>query len=203
MLDILIGLAAVITGYLLGSIPTAYIMGKLTKGVDIRTVDTGNVGTASTFRAVGTWQGFVVGAVDIGKGSAAIGAAYALGVSMPWMMGAGFAAFLGHSFPIFIGFRGGQGAATIIGIFAALTFWATLVSCCIILFTMYLNRRIILRRIFFSILVGGPTLPIFIWIFYRSWELVVYSVVIILFMIWRNWRTVKAPLRQDRYERKT
>lgn len=199
----MLGLAAVIIGYLLGSIPTAYIIGKLTKGVDIRKVDTGNVGTASTFRAVGTWQGFVVGAVDIGKGSAAIGAAYALGVSMPWMLGAGFAAFLGHNFPVFIGFKGGQGAATLIGIFAALTFWATLASCCIIVFIMYLNRRIILRRIFFSLLLGGPTLPVFIWLFYRSWELVVYSVVIILFMIWRNWRTVKAPLKQDRYQRKT
>jgi glycerol-3-phosphate acyltransferase PlsY len=199
----LLGSSAVIIGYLLGSIPTAYILGKLSKGVDIRKVDTGNVGTASTFRAIGTWQGFVVGAVDIGKGSAAIGAAYALGVSLYWMIGAGFAAYLGHCFPVFIGFRGGQGAATLIGIFAALTFWAALASCCIIVFTMYLNRRIVLQRVFFSILVGGPTLPIFIWIFYQSWELVVFSIIIILFVIWRNWPTVKAPLRQDRYERKT
>jgi glycerol-3-phosphate acyltransferase PlsY len=198
-----LGSTSVIIGYLLGSIPAAYIIGKLTRGIDIRTVDTGNVGTASTFRAIGTWQGFVVGAVDIGKGSAAIGVAYAMGVSMPWMMGAGFAAFLGHNFPVFIGFRGGQGAATLIGIFAALTFWATLASCCILVFIMYLNRRIILRRIFFAILVGGPTLPIFIWIIYQSWELVIYSIVIILFMIWRNWNTVKAPLGQGRYERKT
>lgn len=195
----MLGSAAVIFGYLLGSIPTAYIVCKLTKGIDIRTVDTGNVGTASTFRAVGTWQGFVVGAIDIGKGSAAIGVASALGVTLPWMMGAGFAAFLGHCFPIFIGFRGGQGAATVIGIFAALTFWAALVSSCIILAVMFLNRRIVLRRIFFAILVGGPTLPVFIWIFYQSWELVVYSIIIILAMIWKNWRTVKAPLRQDRY----
>jgi glycerol-3-phosphate acyltransferase PlsY len=203
LLDILLGSSAVIIGYLLGSIPTAYILGKLSKGVDIRKVDTGNVGTASTFRAIGTWQGFVVGAVDIGKGSAAIGVAYAMGVSLYWMIGAGFAAYLGHCFPVFIGFRGGQGAATLIGIFAALTFWAALASCCIIVFTMYLNRRIVLQRVFFSILVGGPTLPIFIWIFYQSWELVVFSIIIILFVIWRNWPTVKAPLRQDRYERKT
>ena len=203
MLDILVGSSAVIIGYLLGSIPTAYIIGRITRGVDIRALDTGNVGTASTFRAIGTWQGFSVGAVDIGKGAAAIGVAHALSVSLPWMMGAGFAAFMGHCFPIFIGFRGGQGAATVIGIFAALTFWAALVSSCIILFIMCLNRRIVLRRIFFSVLVGGLTLPIFIWIFYQSWELVAYSIVIILLMICRNWKTVKAPLRQDRYESKT
>lgn len=202
MLDIALGVSSIVISYLLGSIPTAYIIGKLTKGVDIRKVDTGNVGTASTMRAIGVWQGFVVGAVDVGKGSAAIFVAQALGVSLPWVLGAGFAAFIGHNYPVYIGFKGGQGAATMIGIFAVLTFWATLAACAIIVTVMYLNRRIILKRIFFSLLIGGPTLPVFIWIFNRSWELAAYSLVLILVMICRNWRTVRAPLGQDRYKKK-
>ena len=193
MPEILLGLAAVIIGYLLGSIPTAYIIARLTKGVDIRKVDTGNVGTASTMRAIGVWQGFVVGIVDIGKGAAAVFAARALGVEMPWVLGAGFAAFLGHNYPVYIGFKGGQGAATMIGVFASLTIWATLAACAIIVSIMVINRRVILFRIFFSLLLGGPTLPIFIWIFDRDWILVVYSVVFILFMIAKNWRSVKSP----------
>ena len=194
MFDILLGLAAVIIGYLVGSFPTAYIIARLTKGVDIRKVDTGNVGTASTMRAIGIWQGFVVGIVDIGKGAAAVVIARALGVDMPWVLGAGFAAFLGHNYPVYIGFKGGQGAATMIGVFAALTIWATLAACAVIVIIMVLNRRVILFRIFFSLLLGGPTLPIFIWIFDRDWILMVYSVVFILFMIAKNWRGVKAPL---------
>lgn len=194
MFDILLGIAAVVIGYLLGSIPTAYIIARLTKGIDIRKVDTGNVGTASTMRAVGIWQGFVVGIVDIGKGSAAVLVAQALGVELPWALGAGFAAFLGHNYPIYIGFKGGQGAATMIGVFAVLTIWATLAACAIIVLIMVINRRIVLQRVFFSLLVGGPTLPIFIWIFDRSWVLAVCSLVFILFMIIKNWRGVKRPL---------
>jgi len=201
LFDILLGLAAVIIGYLVGSIPTAYIVGRLTRGVDIRKIDTGNVGTASTMRAIGIWQGFVVGIVDIGKGAAAVVVACVLlGINIPWVLGgnpwvlgAGFAAFLGHNYPIYIRFKGGQGAATMIGVFAALTIWATLAACAVIIIIMVINRRVILFRIFFSLLLGGPTLPIFIWIFDRDWVLVVYSVVFILFMIGKNWRGVKSP----------
>ena len=92
MSDIVLGVSAVVIGYLLGSIPPAYIIARLCKGVDIREVDTGNVGTASTLRTIGVWQGFVVGFVDVAKGFAAILIAQALGVALPWMLGAGFAA---------------------------------------------------------------------------------------------------------------
>ncbi|MFC1905299.1 glycerol-3-phosphate acyltransferase [Chloroflexota bacterium] len=194
-MEIVLGISAIIIGYLLGSIPAAYILGKTTKNIDIRTVDTGNVGTASTLRAIGIWQGFVVGIIDVGKGSAAILTAQALGVPFLWVLGAGFGAFMGHNYPLYIGFKGGQGAATLIGIFAALTFWATLAACGIIALILYLNRRIVLQRIFFALLIAGPMLPIFIWILYRSWELAAYSLFLIMFMIWRNRHRVKAPLQ--------
>ena len=194
MSDIVLGVSAVVIGYLLGSIPPAYIIARLCKGVDIREVDTGNVGTASTLRTIGVWQGFVVGFVDVAKGFAAILIAQALGVAMPWMLGAGFAAFLGHNYPLYIRFKGGQGAATMIGVFAALTIFATLAACAVIGLIMFLNRRVILYRIFYCLLLGGPTLPIFIWIFDHSWVLEIYSLVFILFMIGKNWRGVKTPL---------
>lgn len=113
----LLELIAILIGYLLGSIPTAYIIAKLRKGIDIREVDVGNVGAASTFRQIGLWEGAVVFLVDAAKGAAAILVAQALGVYQPWFLVAGFAAILGHSFPFSIGFRGGQGVSTIMGIF--------------------------------------------------------------------------------------
>lgn len=202
MPDWLPGLAAIIIGYLLGSIPGAYIIARLSKGVDIRKVDTGNVGAASTLRAIGIWQGAVAGIIDIGKGSAAILVAQSLGISPPWIMGAGFAAFLGHNYPVYIGFKGGQGAATVIGIFLVLTPFATLCACLLIGIVICINRKAILRCIFLAVLVAGPTLPVFIWIFNRSIELTIYSVVIIVFMICKNLPSVKSLLQDPRKSRK-
>ena len=195
MPDILLGPAAVVIGYLVGSIPGAYIVARLSKGVDIRKVDTGNVGAASTMRAIGIWQGFLAAIIDIAKGSASIFIAQALGVSLLWILGAGFAAFLGHNYPLYLGFKGGQGVATMIGIFSVLSPLSALASCLIIGAVLYLNRRLFAHRIFFAVLVGGPWLPVFIWIFHGSIELVIYSVVFILFMIGKNWHSVKAPFQ--------
>jgi glycerol-3-phosphate acyltransferase PlsY len=195
MLDVGLGLITVISGYLLGSIPGAYIIAKLSKGVDIRKVDTGNVGAASTLRAIGVWQGIVAGLIDIAKGSAAIFIAQMMGVSILWILGAGFAAYLGHNYPVYLGFKGGQGVATMIGIFLVLTPFAALSSIAIIVLFMYLNRRVILHRIFFAVLVGGPFLPVFIWIFNTSMVMVAYSVFLISFMICKNWRSVRTPLK--------
>jgi glycerol-3-phosphate acyltransferase PlsY len=204
LLAIVTGLTAVVIGYLLGSIPGAYIISKLCKGIDIRKVDTGNVGTASTLRAVGIWQGITVLFIDVGKGAIAIIVAQALGVSLPWVMAAGFAAFIGHNFPLYIGFKGGQGAATLIGLFLVLTFWATATSLVVIGTVMLISWRKVLYRIFFAILVGGPLLPIFIWIFYGllklparyGWlELLIFSLFCIIFLIIRNWQSVKKPLQ--------
>lgn len=204
LLAIITGLAAVVIGYLLGSIPGAYIISKLCKGIDIRKVDTGNVGAASTMRAIGVWQGITVLFIDAFKGAAAVMAAQALGVSLPWVMAAGFAAFIGHNFPLYIGFKGGQGAATLIGVFLALSFWATAASLIIIGTVMLISWRKVLYRIFFAILVGGSLLPVFIWIFYGllklparyDWPgLVIFSLICIIFMIIRNWQSVKKPLR--------
>jgi glycerol-3-phosphate acyltransferase PlsY len=195
MPDAELGLVSVVVGYLLGSIPGAYIIAKLNKGVDIRKVDTGNVGAASTLRAIGIWQGIVAGLIDIAKGSAAILIAQVLGIYPLWILGAGFAAYLGHNYPVYLGFKGGQGVATMIGIFLVLTPFAAMSSIAIIVLIMYLNRRVILRRIFFAVLVGGPFLPVFIWIFNASLVMVAYSVFLIAFMICKNWHSVRMPLK--------
>jgi glycerol-3-phosphate acyltransferase PlsY len=195
LLDWLLGLAVIVIGYLLGSIPGSYIMARLTKGVDIRKVDTGNVGAASTMRAIGVWQGIVALFIDMAKGAAAILVAQALSVPLPWVLGAGFAAFLGHNYPLYLGFKGGQGVATMIGIFLVLSPFAALASLVIIGIVMLLNRHVVLHRIFFAVLIGGSLLPLFVWIFYSSTELAIYSLVLILFMIIKNWRSVKRPMK--------
>ena len=100
---------AIALGYLLGSIPMAYIVGHLKKGGDIRQMGGGNMGALNTMREVGMSAGIAVLIVDIAKGLVAVLIAGWLGLSPIWIFMAGFAAIAGHNWPIILGFRGGRG----------------------------------------------------------------------------------------------
>jgi acyl phosphate:glycerol-3-phosphate acyltransferase len=101
--------AAVAIAYLLGSIPFAYLAGRA-KGIDLRTVGSGNLGAANVFRTLGRRMGIAVMAADIGKGAAAVLVAKAL-TDAPWPAVAAGAAMAGHIFPVWLRFRGGKGVA--------------------------------------------------------------------------------------------
>ncbi|MFH1003819.1 MAG: glycerol-3-phosphate acyltransferase [Chloroflexota bacterium] len=106
------GVIAVIAGYLLGSIPTAYIAGRLARGEDIRRLGGGNIGGLNTYREVGMAAGVAVVLVDIGKGAAAVAIAYwPLQLSPPWVLATALAAILGHMWMAFLKFSGGKGQA--------------------------------------------------------------------------------------------
>ena len=183
---ILIIIATLIIAYLLGSIPTAYIVARVRRGIDIRNVDVGNVGAGATFRQIGFLEGLIVLIVDIGKGAAAILIAQALGLDSIWVYAAGFAALVGHCYPVWIGFRGGQGVATLIGVFLVLAPWATVVILALIGIAI-----LVIRHLFTAVFISGPFLPLMIWIFYGSLEVVLYSIVIILFVVFRTIRRWK------------
>jgi glycerol-3-phosphate acyltransferase PlsY len=177
----ILGFTSLLIGYLFGSIPMAYIIAKLRKGVDIREIGVCNMGAGNVIREIGLWEGAVVSIVDIAKGSAAILVARALAVDQPWVLGAGFAAILGHNYPVYIGFRGGRGAATLIGVFLALapltTFYALLPIGIVLAIT---------RNIFASIFIACPVLPVLLWFLEGSLVLVIYSIVVMLFVILRS-----------------
>jgi glycerol-3-phosphate acyltransferase PlsY len=121
---------AIIIGYLLGSFPSAYLAGRLRKGIDIREVGSRNMGAMNVFYEVGPVEAVLVTLADLGKGVVAILLVRCL---VQWLSGVtpitpiasfdilrdgltGAAAIIGHIFPIFLKFRGGKGAATAIGI---------------------------------------------------------------------------------------
>lgn len=106
----------IILAYLLGSIPTAYILGRLVKGIDIRKMGSGTVGTVNAFRSLGFRSALVILVVDIGKGMLAVLAAQALGLALPVVLLAGAAAVVGHNWPVFLHFQGGRGSATTLGV---------------------------------------------------------------------------------------
>lgn len=177
----LLGLIAVSIGYLLGSIPAAYAMAKLRKGIDIREVGAGNMGAGNVIREIGLIEGLVVGGMDIGKGAATILIAQALEVSQLWLLAAGFAAILGHIFPVYIGFRGGQGVSTAIGIFAVLSPLSTLIVLLPLGALMATTRQI-----FASTLIIGPLLPLVIWLVYGESILIAYAFFVVLFLLYRS-----------------
>ena len=177
----LYGIASIIIGYLLGSFPMAYIMGRIRKGVDIRQVGVGNMGAANTFREIGHWEGIFVWLVDVAKGVGAILVANALHVAQPWVLGAGAAAVLGHNFPVYVGFKGGKGAATTMGVFLVLAPEAMLITIALLVIPY-----LFLRRIFAAVCVVAPVLPFLVWKFESSVVLAWYAVALLIFMGLRN-----------------
>lgn len=105
---------ALVLGYLVGSIPGALIVGKL-RGVDPRTVGTGNPGAANVYRKLGRGWGILVGLWDAVKGILPVWIARVLGLGAWWAAAAAAAAVAGHNWPLFFHFRGGKGGATTLG----------------------------------------------------------------------------------------
>jgi acyl phosphate:glycerol-3-phosphate acyltransferase len=191
-LDIL----SIIIGYLLGSISTAYIVVRKRKGIDIRNVGSRNMGAANVMREIGTREGIFVGLIDIAKGAGAILIVQTLNISELWVFGAGFAALVGHNFPVFAGFRGGKGSATVIGIFLVLAPLSMLVTLVIVAIPFFTTRKFsaaILIGIAL-VVVGFALLPLFIWLFEDSLMLVRYLLAIGIFMLVRNLSGIKQVL---------
>jgi len=199
------GIPSIIIGYLLGSIPTAYIVSRVRKGIDIRNIGSGNMGGANVMREIGTHEGVFVGLIDVAKGAGAILIAQALDIPELWVFGTGFSVLVGHNFPVFAGFRGGRGSATVIGIFLVLAPEAILVTLAIIAIPFFTTRKFTA-----AILIGFALLPLFVWLFEASLPLVRYALAIDLFMLVRNLSGLKQVLAKgvikdmlyDRHQKK-
>ena len=118
----------VLVGFLLGSFPTAYLMGKWRQGTDIRTLGSGNPGATNIGREVGIVPGILVLIIDALKGAIAILIGQRLGVPTTVLYFAALAAVIAHNFPPFIGFKGGKGAATVLGISMLMLWQITAIS---------------------------------------------------------------------------
>jgi len=132
MNDLAPGLQLVALAYLIGSTPFGYIVGRLVCKIDIRQHGSGNIGATNVGRVLGSRWGIVVLALDLVKGVIPVAALPFLFFSsgdperVHWQVAAGAATVLGHMFPCWLGFRGGKGVATALGVVACLAVWATL-----------------------------------------------------------------------------
>jgi glycerol-3-phosphate acyltransferase PlsY len=178
--DILGAVIALAGAYLLGSFPTAYVVGRLRKGVDIRKVGTRNMGAMNVIYTVGIAYGILVLIIDIAKGIAAIFLARWLGMPFTIELAAGGTAVIGHIFPVFLGFRGGKGGAVCIGVFASLMPLAVPFGTGIFLLAVLITRFPT-----FSYSLALCCTPFVAWLVYHSGALALFSVIMLLVLLAR------------------
>jgi len=178
------GIIAVVLGYLLGSIPTAYIVTRLAKGEDVRRLGGGNVGGLNVYREVGLLPAVVVAVVDLGKGAAAVAIAYwLLDLSVPFVLAAALAAVVGHNWMVWLKFSGGKGmGAAIGGLLVLLPLYGYPLGLAFF-FAVVFIPFIITRNVALSMGVGLLALPFIAWLGMHSGMFVIYSVALGLIIL--------------------
>lgn len=120
-------LAFLALSYLVGAVPTSYVIGKAFHGIDLRDHGSGNLGATNAFRVLGAKSAIPVVVVDVAKGFVPVWLfARLAGIGFGGALGFGAAAIVGHMFSVFVRFKGGKGMATSAGVFLGLAPWAVL-----------------------------------------------------------------------------
>lgn len=146
--------AAVAFGYLLGSVPFAFVLSRRLRGIDIRQLGSGNVGAANVLRTTGVRAALTVMALDAckGAGSVLVVQRWAGGDTAPAL--AGVAAIIGHVYPLWLRFRGGKGVATAAGVFSVLTPLALVPALAVFVVTVWMTRFISLGSVVATLALG-------------------------------------------------
>lgn len=186
-------ISLLIAAYLLGSIPTSFILGKLIKGVDIRLHGSGNVGATNALRVLGTKYGVLALILDALKGVVPILAARAVFAepSDLYLIFVGLFAILGHIFTIFLRFKGGKGVATSAGVFAALMPTAVIFALLVFIIAVAISRYVSLGSILAALTLLLVSLIRNIKLGFAELELMIFVALIALFIIYKHRSNIK------------
>lgn len=166
--------------YLLGSIPSGYILGKFS-GVDVRQVGSGNIGASNVARALGKWQGALTLVADALKGALPAALGIWLALAPRSIAGLAAAAFLGHLYPIFLKFRGGKGVATALGAMLVIAPPATALLVALFAVVVMLTRLVSL-----SSMIAAAAAPLAFWMMSQPKEIVELGTFIAAMIVWRH-----------------
>ena len=171
-------LLLIIFGYLLGSIPWGYLISK-TKGIDIRKVGSGNIGGTNVIRALGTKWGLLVAILDLLKGVIPVYLAISFLVFDWQIASVAITPVLGHIFPVWLGFKGGKGVATTLGVLFIILEWKILLPFLLV----WLLVLVVSQISSFSNLLMVSFLPLALW--FSSFSLAYFILGLALFaLIW-------------------
>ncbi len=171
-----------VAAYLIGAIPTGIILTRLTGGEDIRKAGSGNIGATNVYRVAGRKLGVITLIGDALKGVVPLLiASQGFGLQGAALALVGLAAFVGHCYPVYLGFKGGKGVATALGVFLVLSPKAIL--CAFILFALVLCRW---RFISLSSVSAAAAAPFLVLLFEGSFSFFLASLMISGIVIWRH-----------------
>jgi len=166
--------------YLLGSIPTGLLLAKAA-GVDIRTTGSGNIGATNVYRTLGRTVGILTLVGDCLKGLIPILIAQRLGMGDAMIAATGAAAFLGHVYTIFLGFKGGKGVATALGVFLGVS--PASVGLALVIFIAVVA---VWRYISLGSITAAAAMPIFVSALDRRPFIIAMTAGIALLVIWKH-----------------
>jgi len=180
----------VVAGYLLGSVPAGYLVVWWKKGIDIRNFGSGNIGATNVGRVLGRKWSVAVAAFDMVKGGIILIAGMASGVTDPLILGlSGFAAVLGHDYPIWLSFKGGKGISTSYGVVFVLNPIAALGAGALWYATLKLSRYVSLAS-----MVSLWSMPVFMVLLAAPVAYVVSCVALAALAVWRHSGNIKKIL---------
>jgi glycerol-3-phosphate acyltransferase PlsY len=161
-----------VCSYILGSIPFGLIICKLWKGIDIRTCGSGNIGATNVMRSAGILPAVVVFIADVSKGLVSVLAAKHFAPQIVWLpIVAGMLAIIGHSASIFLGFSGGKGVATSLGVIIGLDWRIALLS-----FTLWVVLVIVTKYVSVASILASVSVPVLMFIFQKHVSYKIFAV---------------------------
>lgn len=178
--------ALLILAYLMGSVSTAIITCKLMGLPDPRTTGSNNPGATNVLRVGGKKAAIITLIGDMLKGLLPVLLGQALGLSYGWLFAIGFAAFLGHLFPIYYQFKGGKGVATALGVYFGIHFWAAL---CIAAIWLFIAK--VLKISSLAALIATLLAPLIFYFFTHSASLAGGMVLMTGLIWWRHQSNIK------------
>jgi len=200
-MNIFITVLAIVLAYLLGSIPAAVWIGKKFHNIDVREHGSGNAGTTNVIRVLGWKTGIPVLLIDVVKGSLATLLPVIFKLAEPGssqiinlQIAAGVTAIIGHIFPVFAGFKGGKGVATVFGVLLALQFFLTL-SC----FGVFLIILLLTGIVSVSSMSAGLAFPVLLFLVFDTPSLVfkIFSVVVAIALIYTHRKNIERLMKGE------
>jgi len=174
-------LLLLITAYLIGAIPTGVLLTRLVGAGDVRKSGSGNIGATNVYRVAGRGVGIATLIGDILKGVTPVVVALQLHGSAPQVATTACVAFLGHCYPVYLGFRGGKGVATALGIFLVLSPKAVLLASLLFVVLVWKWRYISLGSI-----CAAAVIPFLVHYFERLLPMTLATLLIAAMVIWRH-----------------
>lgn len=186
--------------YLVGSVPSAVWIGKYFYGIDVREYGSGNAGATNTFRVLGKKAGIPVLLIDVFKGWLAVNMAYLTDYRVGsvqfvnFQLVLGVAALLGHIFPVYVGFRGGKGIATLLGIILAVHPQAALLSIAVFIAVLLVSKYVSLGS-----MIAAISFPVIIIVVFKTDipSLVIFSLVIAVLVLITHQKNIERLLRRE------